>query len=81
MSVSKLKDKRTKIKTYVWYKNILDEIILTVLKEMAPIYLDKAGLKNNQQNKKEDTSMNYFPKTAYWRPLLPNSESVDKTTN
>ena len=25
--------------------------------------------------------MTYFPKTAYWRPLVPNSESVDKKTN
>ena len=25
--------------------------------------------------------MNYFSKTAYWRPLVPNYESVDKTTN
>ena len=25
--------------------------------------------------------MNYFPKTAYWMPLVPNAESVDKTTN
>ena len=25
--------------------------------------------------------MNYFPKTAYWRTLAPNSESTDKKTN
>ena len=25
--------------------------------------------------------MNYFPKIEYWRPLDPNAESVDKTTN
>ena len=25
--------------------------------------------------------MNYFPKTEYWRPLVPSSESVEKTTN
>ena len=25
--------------------------------------------------------MNYLPKTAYWRPLVPNDESVDETTN
>ena len=25
--------------------------------------------------------MNYFPKTAYWRPLVPNYESVDETNN
>ena len=31
--------------------------------------------------KKEDKSMNYFPKTEYWRPLAPNAESVDKPTN
>ena len=25
--------------------------------------------------------MNYYYKTAYWRPLVPNDKSVDKTTN
>ena len=25
--------------------------------------------------------MNYFPKTEYWRPLVPNAESVDNKTN
>ena len=25
--------------------------------------------------------MNYFPTTAYWRHLVTNAESVDKTTN
>ena len=25
--------------------------------------------------------MTSFPKTEYWRPLLPNDESVDETTN
>ena len=25
--------------------------------------------------------MNYFPKTEYLRPLVPNTKSVDKTTN
>ena len=25
--------------------------------------------------------MNYFPKESYWRPLVPNAEIVDKTTN
>ena len=24
--------------------------------------------------------MDHFPKTAYWRPLVTNAESVDKTT-
>ena len=36
---------------------------------------------NNQQNKKYDTSMNYFYTTAYWGPLVSNSGSVDDTTN
>ena len=31
--------------------------------------------------KKDDTSMNYYPKTAYWGPLVPNAQTVDKTTN
>ena len=25
--------------------------------------------------------MTYFPKTEYWRPLVPNVESVEETTN
>ena len=25
--------------------------------------------------------MNYSPKTKYWRPLVPNAESVDNATN
>ena len=25
--------------------------------------------------------MNYLPKTEYWRPLVPNDESVYKKTN
>ena len=42
-----------------------------------------AGLTNKQQQQqqKEDTSMNYFTKTEYWRPLVPNVESVDGPTN
>ena len=39
------------------------------------------GLTKNQQNKNEDTSMNYFPITEYWRPLVPNAEIVYKITN
>ena len=51
MNVDQLKDKLRKKKT-AWYKNILDEIILTALKEKAPLYVDGAGIKKNQQNKK-----------------------------
>ena len=25
--------------------------------------------------------MNYYPQTEYWRPLVPNIESVNKITN
>ena len=25
--------------------------------------------------------MNYFPKTSYWRPLVPNDDRVYKTNN
>ena len=25
--------------------------------------------------------MDYFPKTPYWKPLIPNAESVDERTN
>ena len=63
MNVNHLKDKLRKRKTFVWHKNITNEIILTDLKENAPFYVYGEGLTNNQQNKKDDTSMNYFPKT------------------
>ena len=51
MNVNQLKDKLRKRKTYIWYKNILNERILTALKEKVPFYVDGAGLTNNQQNK------------------------------
>ena len=38
-------------------------------------------LKRINKIKKGDTSMNYFTKTEYWRPLGTNDESLDKTTN
>ena len=50
MNVDQLKDKISKSKTSVWYKHILSEILLTHLKEMAPLYVDEAVLKNNQYN-------------------------------
>ena len=43
----------------------LNERNLTTLKENSPLYVYGASLKNNQQNKMEDTSMTYLPKTAY----------------
>ena len=52
MNVNQLKDKLRKRKTYGWYKNILNEILLTDLKEKDLLYADGAGLTNNQQNKK-----------------------------
>ena len=51
------------------------------MKLKNPLYVDGEGLTKNQQNKKEDTSINYFPKIEYWRPLVPNAESAEKTTN
>ena len=65
----------------MWYTTNLGEKLLTALKEKDPLYVDVAGMTKNKKIKKEDTSMNYFPKTVYWRPLVPNAESVDKTTN
>ena len=52
MNVNQLKEKLKKRKTSVWYKNILDEILLTALKEKDQLYVDGEGLTNNQQNKK-----------------------------
>ena len=52
MNVNQLKDKLRKRKTSVWYKNILDERILTALKEKVPLYVDGAGLRKNQQTEK-----------------------------
>ena len=57
MNVNPLKEKLRKRKTSVWYKNILDEILLTYLKGKAQFYVYGEGLKNNQQNKKDDTPM------------------------
>ena len=51
------------------------------MKENAPLYVDGEDMKNHQQNKKEDTSINYFSQTDYWGPLVPNDESVDKINN
>ena len=65
MNVNHLKDKLRKIKTSVWYKKIIDERLLTYLKEKAPLYADGTGMKKNQQNKNEDKSMKYFTKTTY----------------
>ena len=62
-------------------QNIIYEILLTALRENAQLYVDETGMKKKQKKKKEDTSMNYFPKTEYWRPLFPNDEGVDKTNN
>ena len=38
-------------------------------------------LQRSNKINKEDTYITYFPKTAYWRNLSPNSESVEKTIN
>ena len=52
MNVNQLKDKLRKGKTSVWYKRIIDEILLTALKEKAPLYVYGAGLTKNQHDKK-----------------------------
>ena len=51
------------------------------MKEKDQLYVDGAGLTNNQQNKKDDTLMKYFPKTAHWGHLVPIAEGVENTTN
>ena len=81
MYVNQLKDKLMKRKNPFEVQKILFEILLTYLKEKAPLYVDGSGLTKDKQNKKEDTYMTYFTKTEYWKPLVPNAESVDKTTN
>ena len=50
INVNQPKDNFRKIKTSVCNKNILDEILLTALKEKAPLYVDVALLTKNQQN-------------------------------
>ena len=55
--------------------------ILTALKYKAPICVGVAGLTKIKKINKEDTYTTSFPKAANCRPLLPNAESVDKTTN
>ena len=44
MNVDQYKDKLGKIKTSVWYKNVLGEILLTTLKEKAMIFVYGTGL-------------------------------------
>ena len=61
MNINQIKENFRIIKTSVWYKQILYERLLTALKEKAPLYVEEQGLTNNQENKKEDTSMNSFP--------------------
>ena len=63
-------------------QNIPDEIILTALKLKAPLCSWGENIKicNKRQNK-EDTYTTYYPKTAYWRPLVTNAEIVEDTTN
>ena len=56
-------------------------MILTAFKSEAPLYAGGVVLTNNQQNRKENTSMTSFSKTAYWGPLSPNFEGLDNTTN
>ena len=51
------------------------------MKTKDPIYVDGSGLTKNQKNKNEDKSMNNPPKTTYTRPLVPNAEGLDETTN
>ena len=82
MNVNQIKDKiKKRKKNYVWCKNISNEKTFNSFEEKAPLYVDGSGLTKNQQNKKENTPMIAFPKTAYWNILVPNAESVDKTTN
>ena len=51
-----------KEKTFVWYKNIINERLLTDFKEKAQLFVDGVGLTKHQQSKTNDnTSMNYFP--------------------
>ena len=50
----------------------ISERILTDLKEKAPLYAGEEGLTKKQ--KKKYTSMSFFPKISYWRPLVSNAE-------
>ena len=63
-------------------QNITDEIILTYLKEKAPICSWVSVIKiHNKRKKKENTYTTYYPKTAYWGPLVTNADIVKDTTN
>ena len=81
IDVDQLTDNLMKIKNLFMVQNNLDERILTYLKEKAPLCAEGKVLQRSKKINKEDTSMTNFPKTAYWRTLSPNDESVDKTTN
>ena len=61
-------------KKYLWKAfNVFEEKFSTLCKG--------SGLTKNQQKKNGDTPMTFYHKTVYWRPLVPNAESVDDTTN
>ena len=53
MNANNLKDNLSKIKASVWYKNIINERLLTALKSKAPLYVDGAGLTNNKEKSKK----------------------------
>ena len=68
-----------KIKPLFGTKHI-DEILLSYLKEKAPLYVRERGIKIIKTINKEDTSITSFPKTVHWMPLVPNAESLYNTT-
>ena len=71
--INPLKTNLRKRKTSVWYKNILNERILTDLKKRLQfLYMGQFRHIINKM-KKEDTSMTSFPKTEYWRHLVTNA--------
>ena len=81
MNVDQYKDKLGKIKTSVWYKNVLGEILLTTLKEKAMIFVYGTGLTKNKQNKKVGYIHEVFTKTSYWGAFSVWCLGVYETTN
>ena len=81
MNVDQRKDNIKKIKNLCMLQKIFMKDFYHIWKKTLHFIQGKQVWKIRNRINKEDTSMNYFPKIAYWMPLVPTDEIVDKTTN
>ena len=66
-------------------KGVLLERLRDALKDKKPILsqsaLQAAATKNKKKKKAVKEILDYFAKTAYWKPLSPNIEAVEEPAN